>query len=164
MHVCYDKFLETSHGEQKRQDDFVETPRKFLIAKLLISKLGSSSDSVIMPLTYTHTSLCDNKFTLMHISTKLYRDVFYGNFTSSRECVQRTIFYDKFFFVLFVCTSRQFPCIFFSDKCTYYKATILVKIMWTVSFLKTASDLLGNDLHFYCPPRFPLLNVNTQFS
>ena len=39
------------------------------------------------------------------------------------------------------------------------QTTILAKIMWKVSFLKTASHLPGADLHFDNPSPPPLLNV-----
>ena len=61
-------FFVCLHGNYQSKYDFVETPRKFIISKLSIRKLGSSSVLVIMSTIMAHVVFPQN-YTL-----KLYFD------------------------------------------------------------------------------------------
>jgi hypothetical protein len=54
-----DKFFVVLHGEQQYKFSFVETPREFIIAKLSIRKIGSSSVLIIC-IFKKHVHACRN--------------------------------------------------------------------------------------------------------
>ena len=132
--ACYNcksiSSLYVQYGEHRYQFSFVKTPRKFVIAKLLICKLRSFiSGSALMKIRAADRKLCNNKFTSCYHKTKLVLLQVVGN--KLDKCAKNMTVYlstDKYQMTNDAMGSNI-------TKCTFYKPygpgyTIIRMLKW----------------------------------